>query len=201
MPEELRKQDPEQILRFRGPQAETVTSAVEIVKPISWPAVFSGTLVALATELLFAAFGFFIAFRISTMPALSAWAIAWYLFTAFWALLIGGWVAARLSANSRPGIGRMHGLVTWGLTTVATLALFSFLLSGSAALVRTAALVAGPAGSASASPGSEGATAMINSGAASLTALILFGGLVLSAFSSILGGSAGTPKPPMAASA
>ena len=200
MPEELRKQEPEQILRFRGPQAETITSAVEIVKPISWPAVFSGTFVALATELLFAAFGFFIAFRIASMSALSAWAIAWYLFTAFWSLLIGGWVAARLSANPRPGIGRMHGLVTWGLTTVATLALFSFLVSGSAAIVRTAALVADSAASPSSS-GSESATAMINSGAASLTALILFGGLVLSAFSSIIGGSAGTPKPPMATTA
>ena len=38
---------------------------IAVTKRISWAAVFGGTLIALATELLFAAFGLFIGFTMS----------------------------------------------------------------------------------------------------------------------------------------
>lgn len=97
----------------------TVPPLGGILRRISWPAIFSGTLVALATELLFAAFGLFIGFTLSNPSGITAWSQAWYFVTAFCSLFAGGFVAARIGSNMS-GSGAMHGAVTWSLTTVAT---------------------------------------------------------------------------------
>ncbi len=52
---------------------------------------------------------------------MSLWSMVWYFVTAFCALFAGGWAAARLAPAGEKGDGVMHGLVTWGLTTTATL--------------------------------------------------------------------------------
>lgn len=67
--------------------------------------------------------------------------------TAVVSLLLGGWVAARLSVNTA-GSGRIHGAVTWGLTTMATFAFTLWLLWGalgtSIAAIRTAVAATNP---------------------------------------------------------
>lgn len=94
------------------PTSEYVTQTETLIwRRISWPAVFSGTFVALATELLFAAFGLFIGFILSSPGGIDTWAKIWYFVTAFVSLLTGAWVAARLSTNTS-GSGRIHGAVT-----------------------------------------------------------------------------------------
>jgi len=120
-----------------------VPTPVERYKTISWPAVFAGTFVALATELLFAAFGLFIGFTLSSPGGIDAWTKIWYFVTAFVSLLAGGWVAARASVAADLG-GRMHAAITWGLTTIATFAFALWLswtlLASSLATIRTVAV-------------------------------------------------------------
>lgn len=153
---------------------------------ICWSAIFSGTMVALATELLFATFGLFIGFTMSGGGGggISAWSEAWYFVTAFVALFLGAWVAAR-SADNTAGSGHMHGAVTWGLTTISTLA-FAIWLFGSA--LNAAVLAVRPAVAAAAtSPQAAGMTA----GEASTLFLVIFGGIVAGYVASWLGGVLG----------
>ncbi|HUB34559.1 MAG TPA: hypothetical protein VMA31_16090 [Bryobacteraceae bacterium] len=124
------------------------------IKSISWAAVFSGALVALAVEVLFLTFGSFIGFRMSPGTEANAWSVAWTFFGAFISFFIGGWVAGSLGGN--PATGRAHGLVTWGLATVATfvfVAIVSWgLLSQTVGVVKTAALAASNIATANAAP-------------------------------------------------
>jgi hypothetical protein len=157
-------------------------------KRISWPAVFSGTLVALATELLFACFGLFIGFTMSGGGGISAWSEAWYFVTAFVALFAGAWVAARLAENTY-GSGPMHGAVTWGLTTTSTVA-FAIWLFGSTlnAAVITVRPVLATASTAVAN--SQQAVGMA-AGEASTLFLVIFGGILCGCVAALIGGFAG----------
>jgi hypothetical protein len=198
-------------------EALPYTPAVDVSagKRISWPAVFGGTLVALATELLFAAFGLFIGFTMSRTGGLE-WGKAWYFVTAFVALLIGSWVAARLSVNTF-GSGRLHGAVTWGLTTLATFMIAVWMswgvLSTSIAAVRTAVVAtntttespaATPAAQNKAQQLQNQAANTVNQaetyapqeagmlkGDASTLFLVIFGGILCGCVGSLIGGSLG----------
>jgi hypothetical protein len=123
-----------------------------LFRRISWGAIFAGTVVALGTGLLLTLFGFFVGFAMynpqtEAQPAagIPMWTMIWYLITAFCSLFAGGWVAARLAGTPEKGTGMLHGLVTWGLTTISSV-LFGILAIGgllrvSAQLMHT--LVAG----------------------------------------------------------
>ena len=131
----------DQVINLNDRTGTASNNNLLVIKQISWAAVFAGCLVALAVEVLFLSFGFFIGFRLTPGGA-DAWSKIWYWIGCFFSLMAGGWVAARLSGN--PVHGRLHGLVAWGLTTVTT---FSFLtlvswgaVSQSIGLVRTAAV-------------------------------------------------------------
>jgi hypothetical protein len=186
--------------------------AVALYRRISWPAVFAGALVALGVELLFIAFGLFIGFNLTTPGGIQAWSEAWFFVTMLASLLAGGWVAARLSTNTT-GPGWLHGFVTWGLTMVATFA-FALWASYSAlgttiAAVRTTVMAA--ESGASASAGIQGEASRVRAeaagiatpsesqaaqvarnaaGVASTISLVVFGGILLAAIASILGGAA-----------
>ncbi len=164
--------------------------AAVLSRKISWSAVFSGTLVALAIELLFAAFGLFIGFTMSGGGGggISAWSQAWYFVTAFVALFVGSWVAAR-SAESLYGGGRTHGAVTWGLTTMSTFA-FGIWLFGSAlnaAVMTVRPAVAATTNAVTSSPQAAGMAA----GDASTLFLVIFGGILCAYVASLIGGSLG----------
>lgn len=184
-------------------------------KRVSWPAVFGGTLVALAAELLFIAFGLFIGFQYSKPGGITTWAKIWYFVTAFCALFFGGWVTARLSTNTSAG-GRIHAAVTWGLTTMAT---FSFalwilwgLLGTSIAAVHTVSAATNNAATTPAAPVAQNEAtnlqrqaantmSMVNqqgpelaaiiAGEASSIFLILFGGVLCGLVGCLVGGSVG----------
>lgn len=156
---------------------------------------FCGTLVALATELLFAAFGLFIGFAMSGGGGgISAWSQAWYFVTAFVALFVGAWVAARLGENT-PGSGRLHGAVTWGLTTTSTFA-FAIWLFGSA--LNASVMDVRPAAAAAAN---SSQAAWMSAGEASTLFLVIFGGILCGCVASLIGGTIGgtrhTPPHPV----
>ncbi len=189
---------PEEI-NYTGSEGErTGATDVRPVKRISWPAVFGGTMVALGTMILFVLFGLAIAFLIGRPRGIEAWSVIWYLVTSIVALYIGGWVAARLSGNPDRRAAQLHGLVTWGLTTLAT----AFFLTTSAwnVLSTGAGLLAaavtqtpqGQAAAAQAPPPSTFLQALVSSGW--MLAIVLFGGVLLAAISSWMGGAKGTPS-------
>lgn len=155
---------------------------------ICWSAVFSGTMVALATELLFATFGLFIGFTMSGGGGISAWSEAWYFVTAFVALFLGAWVAAK-AADSTAASGGMHGVVTWGLTTMSTLA-FAIWLFGS--VLAAAVMAARPAmATATTAVANSSQAAGMAAGEASTLFLVIFGGIVAGLVASWAGGVVG----------
>lgn len=194
---------------------------VLVMKQLSWAAVFAGVLVALAVEVLFLSFGLFIGFRIG--PGAGVWSAIWYFVGSFCSLLLGGWVAGRLGGN--PVRGRLHGIVTWGLTTVTTFVFLTTLswgvVSQSLGLVRTAALATAAAAPTAnrivpnqANRMQEEANSAINRAQQqapyvgqrlghdiSNVALLLWIGFLIGACGSLVGGALGAPKvvpPPVA---
>jgi hypothetical protein len=188
-----------------------------VLKQISWAAVFSGVLVALAVAVVFLCFGLFVGFRMHPGGGMRAWSVIWYFIGCFFSLLIGGWVASHLAGN--PRTGKSHGIVTWGLTTVTAFAFLSLcswgVLTQSLGVVKTAA-VAGAEAAPLANrlvPPNEAERAQTEAGQAlnqaqqqapsiaqgigyniSSVALLLWIGLLIAACGAVIGGAKGAPR-------
>jgi hypothetical protein len=86
-------------------------------------------MIALGMEILFTLFGLFVGFRMYNWQAanpwsgVSGWATVWYLITAAWSMFCGAWCASRLSGDPVTGDGMLHGVTTWGLATIASIAI------------------------------------------------------------------------------
>jgi hypothetical protein len=91
---------------------------------ITWAAVFAGVILALGVQFLLNTLGAGIG--ASTIdpgetPDAQSLGIAagvWWMISTFIALFIGGWIAGRLAGIPRPADGMIHGLLTWGLSTL-----------------------------------------------------------------------------------
>ncbi len=188
-----------------------------VLKQISWAAVFSGLFVALAVAVLFLCFGMFVGFRMHPGGGMRAWTVIWYFIGSFVSLYIGAWVASHLAGN--PRTGRSHGIVTWGLATVAAFGFLSLVswgvLTQSLGVVKTAA-VAGAEAAPLANrmvPPNEAERAQSEAGQAlsqaqqqapsiaqgigyniSAVALMLFIGLLIAACGALVGGAKGAPR-------
>ena len=115
----------------------------------SWGAIIGGTLIAIAVLSLMSTLG--IAIGAATLdPAtgdspdaktLGVGAGIWWLISGLLALGAGGWVAGYLSGMSRRREGAAHGLVTWALASLVSIALLSSvvgsMLSGGLRVVGT----------------------------------------------------------------
>jgi hypothetical protein len=188
-----------------------------VMRQISWAAVFAGVLVALAVEVLFLSFGMFVGFRMHPVGA-GIWSAIWFFIGCFFSLMAGGWVAARLAAN--PALGRLHGIVTWGLTTVSTFVFLTALSWGvvtqSLGLVKVATLAtaaAVPSAVNRVTPNEanrlqEEAGSVLNQAQqqaanteriigrdVSNVALLLWIGFMIAAAGSLVGGAMGAPRP------
>jgi len=132
---------------FREP--DEVESAVTLLDEptrarISWGAVFGGAFSALGLWLLLYAFGMAVGLT-SVDPNNPGSLRGSGIFTGIWsaispliALFVGGLVAGRLAGVFARGFGALHGLVMWGLVSVAgafmVAALISTAVTGAAAL-------------------------------------------------------------------
>jgi hypothetical protein len=115
---------------------------------ISWGAIIGGAVTALGVGALLYALGFALGLSAidpnnpSSFRASSIFTGIWSLVTAFLSLFAGGMVASRGSGVYTRSAGAIHGLVMWGLTTIAgTLLVFNLLtlaIGGAAALGKTA---------------------------------------------------------------
>jgi hypothetical protein len=97
---------------------------------ISMRAIFAGVIVALAMQTLLNLLGLglgLIAFRINpdVIANETLTSVVWLVVTSGASMFVGGWIAARVANSNLASVGVLHGIVTWGLATLAT-----FLLVG-----------------------------------------------------------------------
>ena len=111
-----------------------VTVRPGLSRRISWGAVFAGVVMVLAVQLLLSMLG--LGIGLSTVdPAqsggtpsasnLGIGAGVWWGVSYLVALVIGGYVAARLAANLAAFDGMLHGLLTWAFALLVTVYLLS----------------------------------------------------------------------------
>jgi hypothetical protein len=116
------------------------------LKRVSWSAVFAGVVVALVVQLALSLLGLGIgAGTINPLeeadPTRGLWvgSAIWFALSTIIALFAGGWVAGRLAGVPRRTESLLHGLVTWGATTLVAFWLLGTtvgaLVSGTANLV------------------------------------------------------------------
>lgn len=96
------------------------------VKRVSWAAVFAGVILAMVVQLSLSLLGAGIG--MSTVdpvqretPGAAAFGLGagiWWALSSLIALFIGGWVAAHLAGIPRKVDGVLHGLITFGLSTL-----------------------------------------------------------------------------------
>jgi hypothetical protein len=106
----------------------------QALRRISWGSVFAGLIVAIMISLVLASLGMAIgmgmvdpAREANPFSGLGLGAAVWWVVSSLIALFLGGWVAARMAGIPRGFDGAVHGVLTWGLVTLAT-----FFLVGSA---------------------------------------------------------------------
>ena len=97
-----------------------------MTKRISWAAVIAAVILALAIQLVLnmigAGFGFSAIDPLQgETPSAMTFSIAagiWMVVSSMFGLFAGGWLASYLAGVTRDEDGTLHGLVTWGLSTV-----------------------------------------------------------------------------------
>lgn len=119
------------------PYATRLEDVVE-TRPISWPAIIAGVMVALVVQLVLNMIGAGLGFSAidpleGEIPTAVTFSIAsglWMLVSGIVALFAGGWLASYLGGLTHDEDGMLHGLVTWALSTL-VLALFLVAVFGS----------------------------------------------------------------------
>ena len=109
---------------------------------LSWRAVFTGVVIALAVQLLLSLLGAGIGFTLvsNTDPATAEHAGRaalgvglWWIVTSVLAVFIGAWCASELSPPGTERSGALQGVVVWAVSTLAGVLLAGTLASGVAA--------------------------------------------------------------------
>ncbi len=107
-------------------------TAPAALKRISWGAIFAGAVVAVCTGLVLNLLGLGIGLSafdpVTDGDSAGGFGIGqgiWFVLSSLLSLFAGGWVAGHLAGMPRRVDGLLHGLVTWGLTTLLTVYLVS----------------------------------------------------------------------------
>lgn len=127
----------------RGPGVLETTTTVtgdgpHIHRRISWAAIFGGVILALAVQLVLSLLGAGIGLgTVSTnagdTPSASSLGIGagiWWVISSCLAIAAGGYVAAWLAGIEIRFDGVLHGLITWGITTLVTFWLLTSAIGG-----------------------------------------------------------------------
>lgn len=106
-------------------------------KRTSWGAIFAGTTVVLATQLLLSTLGLGIGASTvnplteqNPLSGLGTGAAIWFGISTLLSLFAGGWVAGRLAGVPLKTDSMLHGLLTWGLSTLLTFYLLTSAVGG-----------------------------------------------------------------------
>ncbi|RYY06258.1 MAG: hypothetical protein EON55_23800, partial [Alphaproteobacteria bacterium] len=127
----------------RGPVLETTTTVTNagrshVHRRISWGAIFGGVILVIAVQLLFSLLGAGIGLgtvsvNAGTTPDASSLGIGagiWWLISSVIALAFGGYAAAWLAGIELRWDGLLHGLITWGISTLLTVYLLTSAIGG-----------------------------------------------------------------------
>jgi hypothetical protein len=150
------------------------------VSNLRWSSIFGGTFFGFGIIAILSFFGLAVGAAIAGPRGVNAgaetWAGIWLLVTLFVGFLAGGWMAARTSGAVTHAVGRLHGLVTWGLGTAA---LLYFAMTSTTRLGSFLASVTGSFGRVSANAGTVEGMTMTAAVWATVAAICgLIGGLV-----------------------
>jgi hypothetical protein len=108
------------------------------VRRISWGAIFAGTVIAMVVQALLGMLGVGVG-ATTINPAsqgspsgqtLSMVAAGWWVVSSLIAVFLGGMVAGRLAGMPRRQDGVLHGIVTWGFSTLVLFWLLTTAVSG-----------------------------------------------------------------------
>ncbi len=124
------------------------------IKRISWGAILAGVVVTLVVQLLLGILGLGIGANTinplqeqNPTAGLGTGAAIWFLVSTLIALFAGGWVAGRLAGMPHRTDSFLHGVLTWGLTTLVTFYLLTTtvgdLISGAAGVLGQGLSLAG----------------------------------------------------------
>jgi hypothetical protein len=117
--------------------ASLATDDFGIKKYICWSAIFAGVVIAVITGSLWNLLGFGFGFVLftpdaDTLSGLGTGAIIWLIISAMISMLLGGWIAGRMSNITRSLEAALQGLVVWALATMIT---FAFVTTTAGALL------------------------------------------------------------------
>jgi hypothetical protein len=110
--------------------------AARFARRISWGAIFAGAVMAFAVQILLSVLGMAIGLTAvdpgqgDQVRSLGIGAAIWWTISGIIALFIGGWFASYLAGYPERKHGVLHGLITWGLCTLAGLLLVGTMLGG-----------------------------------------------------------------------
>ncbi len=138
----------------------------DFIRRISWASVFAGSVVAVMVSLLLSILGIGIGMGMidpqanQSFSGLGVGSGIWWMVSSILALILGGWVAARVSGASKPFAGMFHGLLTWGVVTLVTFFILTTalgrLIGGTAGLLGQGMTAAGLGAVAMAEEGQPG---------------------------------------------
>jgi hypothetical protein len=110
-----------------GEAAAGVVVRGPAVRRISWAAIFAGVVIVMAVQVLLTLLGVGVGLNLIAPgngppqpSSLGMGAGIWWVVSNLIALVLGGYVAARLAGVTAPGDGALHGLVTWAFTLLLT---------------------------------------------------------------------------------
>lgn len=154
-------------IRKENTDVVVATTEPRAVRRISWGAIFAGVVIALVVQLVLGILG--LGIGASTIDPISesnpvsgvgVGAGIWFAVSLLLALFAGGYVAGRMAGIPRHQDGLLHGLLTWGLTTLLMFYLLTTtvggLIGGTARVLGRGLSTAG-AGIAAAAPAVAGA--------------------------------------------
>ena len=136
---------------------------------VSWSAIFAGVVLVMAIQVLLGVLGAgvglgFVSPKAGTTPGASSFGIGagvWWLVSTVIALIVGGYVAARLAGVPTRFDGVLHGLVIWGLALLLTVYLVTSagggLIGGAFSVIGGTVSAAGSAIGSTASAAGSGA--------------------------------------------
>ncbi len=107
-----------------SPTSSSVASvhSGEILRRTSWSAVIAGAVIASALQLLLNLLGLAVglwSLEVDSPHAIGFGAGIWWLASALVSLYVGGWAAGHLAGIPRPFDGAIHGVLVWGLGSLA----------------------------------------------------------------------------------
>lgn len=116
--------------------AQTLTEPVSpsYVHRISWGAIFAGVVMAVVTQFMLSLLGAGVGLTAAGPGASAAGfgigAAVWWSVSALVAMYIGGWFAARMAAVPTVSEGVVHGILTWGVSTILSLYILTSAIGG-----------------------------------------------------------------------